>query len=186
MKLYIDFLLSLILILLLIPLFIIIALIIIIADGYPIFYYSKRIGINNNIFMMPKFRTMKKNTPQLATHLIENPDQFIIPYLKILRKYSIDEIPQLFSVIIGKMSLVGPRPALYNQYDLINLRNLKNIYKVKPGITGYAQINGRDSLSIEDKVELDYYYYKNQSFFLDLKILIKTFFIIFIHKDVRH
>ncbi len=181
-----DFFISSLSLFLLLPLIIIISLFIFLSDGLPILYFSKRVGKNNLIFLMPKFRTMKRNTPQVATHLIENPSIHMIPFAYIIRKLSIDEIPQLLSVLSGKMSIVGPRPALFNQIDLIKLRDAKSINSLKPGITGYAQINGRDNLSIEKKVELDYYYYKNKSLSLDIKIIIKTIYIIFKIKDVKH
>ena len=186
MKRFTDIILSLILIVITIVPYIFICIIIIISDGMPFLYYSKRIGKNNKIFFMPKFRTMKKNTPQVATHLLNNANKHLILFGGFLRKYSLDELPQLLSVIKGDMSLVGPRPALFNQKDLIKLREKFEIYKVRPGITGYAQINGRDNLSIEKKVKLDYYYVDNYSYSLDIIILIKTFFAIFRNKDVHH
>lgn len=186
LKFLFDFNISILLIIFFSPIIIIISIFIVFVDGFPVLYYSKRVGKNNSLFFMPKFRTMKKNTPQIATHLMKNPKIYLIPFASTIRKLSLDEFPQLYSVITGKMSLVGPRPALYNQYDLIELRNYKNINNIRPGITGYAQVNGRDNLSIENKVELDYYYLINRSFILDIKILIKTFIIIFKNKDVKH
>ena len=152
----------------------------------PIFYISDRIGINNKVFRMPKFRTMAVDTPELATHLMDKPDEFLIKPGKFLRKSSLDEIPQLFSIVRGDMSFVGPRPALHNQYDLIDLRSSKGIHTLKPGLTGLAQINGRDELSIESKVDFDEEYFKNRSFTLDLKILFLTFFKIFSSKHISH
>lgn len=139
-------------------------------------YYSKRIGVDNKIFLMPKFRTMRIDTPELATHLLSDPNQFITPIGNILRKYSIDELPQLFSVIKGDMNFVGPRPALYNQTDLIELRSKLGIQLLKPGITGWAQVNGRDNLSIEEKVNLDLEYLNKRSFGFDLYIVWLTLF----------
>ena len=135
---------------------------------------------------MPKFITMKKDTPQVATHLLKNSDKYITKFGKFLRKTSLDEIPQLYSVIVGDMSLVGPRPALYNQYDLIKKRKYLKIDSLKPGITGYAQINGRDEISIKEKVQLDYFYFKNKSIRFDLKILLMTIYKIVYKKNISH
>ena len=129
---------------------------------------------------------MKNNTPQLATHLIQNPKKYLFPFGVFLRKNSLDEIPQLFSVLIGQMSLVGPRPALFNQYDLINQRDNYNINDFKPGISGYAQINGRDGITIDEKVKLDSFYVSNQSFFLDTKILFLTLLKVFKSENITH
>ena len=165
---------------------IIISIIIKIDSVGPIFYFSLRIGKNNNKFQMPKFRTMKINTPELATHKLDNYSDHITKFGKFLRSSSLDEIPQLISVLIGDMSLVGPRPALYNQHDLIEKRVKKNIHLLKPGITGFAQINGRDNLSIDKKVEFDYYYFRNQSVFFDFKILFRTLIIVLSRKNIRN
>jgi O-antigen biosynthesis protein WbqP len=180
-----DIVVSFILIILLFfPIFII-AMFIIILDRHTPFYLSKRVGKNNKIFLMPKFRTMKKNTPQVATHLFVNHND--ISYLgKILRKTSLDELPQLFTIFIGKMSIVGPRPALFNQHDLIELRNNKNIQSILPGLTGLAQINGRDLISIEDKVLFDEEYLQKRSFFYDIVIIIKTFIFIIKPTNIKH
>jgi O-antigen biosynthesis protein WbqP len=140
----------------------------------PALYWSDRVGENNAVFRMPKFRTMKMNTPTVASHLLDSPDQYLTNVGMYLRKYSIDELPQLFSVLIGDMSFVGPRPALYNQYDLIRLRTAKGVHHLLPGITGWAQINGRDDLPIPEKVDYDEYYLKHQSFALDLKTILMT------------
>ena len=145
-----------------------IALFVKITSRGPVLYWSDRVGIDNRIFKMPKYRTMKVGTPAVATHLLTTPDQYVTPIGKTLRKYSLDELPQLFSVIKGDMSFVGPRPALYNQDDLVELRTMKGIHKLVPGITGWAQINGRDDLPIPAKVDLDEYYMKNQSFAFEL------------------
>ena len=138
-------------------------------------YWSNRIGRNNEIFKMPKFRSMLTKTPAVATHLLDNPDAYLSPIGSFLRSTSLDELPQLFSVLRGDMSFVGPRPALYNQDDLIALRTEKGVDKLLPGITGWAQVNGRDELSIPDKVALDVEYLNSQSFWLDIKILWMTF-----------
>jgi len=137
-------------------------------------------------FKMPKFRTMLTDTPAIATHLLENPDAYLSPVGGLLRRSSLDELPQLWSVLKGDMSFVGPRPALFNQKDLIKLRNEHGVDKLLPGITGWAQINGRDELSIPDKVKLDKEYLKNQSFWLDIKILWKTFLKVIQRDDVSH
>ena len=165
---------------------IIIALIIFFLNGNPILIWSKRVGLNNQIYFMPKFRTMKINTPQVATHLLKNPDQYLIFTGSFLRKYSLDELPQIFCLLNGTMNLIGPRPALYNQYNLINLRTKKNIHKLKPGITGYAQINGRDEISIIKKINYDYYYLKNKSLILDVKIIFFTIIKVLLKKNINH
>ena len=152
----------------------------------PVIHWSKRFGQNDKLFFMPKFRTMKKNTPQIATHLFKDVDRWITPFGSFLRKSSLDELPQLWSIIIGEMSFVGPRPALYNQNDLREIRNKHNIQKLKPGITGLAQIEGRDKLSIEDKVLLDKKYMFNQSLIFDMKIIYRTFFKILEGKNIKH
>jgi len=139
-----------------------------------VFYWSKRIGVGSKIFYMPKFRTMYSKTPDIATHLLKDSEKYITPVGKWLRRYSLDELPQFFSVIKGEMSLVGPRPALYNQFDLIKGRKKLGIDRILPGITGWAQINGRDEVSIDNKIILDLEYMNNQSISLDLKILILT------------
>jgi O-antigen biosynthesis protein WbqP len=140
----------------------------------PAIYWSDRIGRNNVIFKMPKFRTMVLETPIVATHLLEHPERFSIPVGKFLRKFSLDELPQMFSILKGDMSLVGPRPALFNQDDLIAMRTERGIHKLVPGLTGWAQINGRDELPIPIKVGFDEYYLMHRSFLFDLKILLLT------------
>ena len=137
----------------------------------PIFYWSNRIGRNNAIFKMPKFRTMRVGTPAVATHLLQDANNFLTPIGSFLRKTSLDEAPQLWSIIKGDMSFVGPRPALFNQDDLIELRTRHGVHKVLPGLTGWAQINGRDELPIPVKVKLDTEYVLYQSFWFDLKII---------------
>jgi O-antigen biosynthesis protein WbqP len=134
-------------------------------------YWSERIGKDNTIFKMPKFRTMFQGTPTVATHLLEGPENWVTPMGRILRRFSLDELPQVYSVLKGDMSFVGPRPALFNQHDLIALRTQKNIHRLLPGITGWAQVNGRDELSIPLKVEYDEYYLQHQSISLDVRIL---------------
>jgi O-antigen biosynthesis protein WbqP len=140
----------------------------------PILYWSNRVGKNNKIFPMPKFRTMKIGTPVVATHLLQNPSEYLTPIGQFLRKSSLDELPQLCSIWRGDMSFVGPRPALFNQYDLIELRTKFGVDRLLPGLTGWAQINGRDDLAIPDKVNLDYEYLQKESLVFDLKILAMT------------
>ena len=152
----------------------------------PILYWSDRVGKNNVIFKMPKFRTMRIDTPAVATHLLDNPDQWLTPIGKFLRKSSLDEIPQLFSILIGDMCIVGPRPALFNQDDLIALRTKKEVHKLTPGLTGWAQINGRDELPIPVKVEFDEWYLMHHSFLLDLKIILLTFIKVVKKEGVAH
>jgi O-antigen biosynthesis protein WbqP len=139
-----------------------------------VLYWSDRVGKNNKVFKMPKFRTMLVGTPVVATHLLGNPDNCLTPIGGFLRKTSLDELPQIWSVIMGNMSLVGPRPALFNQEDLIELRKQNGVDKLLPGVTGWAQVNGRDELSISDKVALDAEYLNRQSFAMDVKILWMT------------
>ena len=149
-------------------------------------YWSDRIGKNNKIFKMPKFRSMLTDTPAVATHLLDNPNTYLSPIGSFLRRYSLDELPQLFSVLKGNMSFVGPRPALFNQDDLIALRTEKGVDKLLPGITGWAQVNGRDELSIPDKAALDVEYLNHQSFWFDMKILWKTFLKVMKRDGVSH
>jgi len=152
----------------------------------PALYWSDRIGKNNEIFKMPKFRSMLTDAPAVATHLLDNPDAYLSPIGGFLRSTSLDELPQLFSVLKGDMSFVGPRPALYNQEDLITLRTQKGVDKLLPGITGWAQVNGRDELSIPDKVALDVEYLNRQSFWFDVKILWMTFLKVVNRDGVSH
>ncbi|MEN6317422.1 MAG: sugar transferase [Syntrophaceae bacterium] len=186
MKRVFDFLLTLFLICLLSFPILIVALMIKLSSRGSILYWSDRIGINNDIFKMPKFRTMKVNTPAVATHLLQNPNSYLTPIGSFLRKFSIDELPQLWSVLKGDMSFVGPRPALFNQDDLIKLRTDRGIHILAPGITGWAQVNGRDELPIPVKVEYDEYYLKHKSFLLDMKILWMTVFKVFVQEGVKH
>ena len=149
-------------------------------------YWSDRVGKNNIIFRMPKFRSMLINTPAVATHLLDDPDLYLSPIGGFLRRTSLDELPQLFSVLKGDMSLVGPRPALFNQENLITLRTNMGIHKLLPGITGWAQVNGRDQISIVDKVNLDVEYMSRQSFWFDIKILLITLIKVIKNIDVMH
>ena len=152
----------------------------------PVLYWSNRVGINGCIFKMPKFRSMQVGSPMVATHLLSNPDSYLSSVGRILRKTSLDELPQLWSVLKGDMSFVGPRPALFNQDNLILLRREKNIDKLLPGITGWAQVNGRDELSIPDKVALDVEYFNHQSFWFDMKIIWMTFLNVVKQDGVSH
>jgi O-antigen biosynthesis protein WbqP len=140
-----------------------------------VLYWSQRIGKDNKVFLMPKFRTMHTDTPVVATHLLANPDTYLTPVGKFLRTTSLDELPQLYSILMGHMSFVGPRPALFNQDDLIELRTRAGVHVLTPGLTGWAQVNGRDELPIPEKVELDKVYLQKQSWFFDLQILLRTF-----------
>lgn len=164
----------------------IVAMLVKLTSKGPALYWSERVGRNNCIFKMPKFRTMRIDTPAVATHLLGNPDQFLTPIGNFLRKSSLDELPQLLSILNGDMSVVGPRPALFNQNDLIDLRTLKEVHFLTPGLTGWAQINGRDELLIPIKVKFDEYYLKNRSFALDLKIIFLTVFKVARSEGVTH
>lgn len=152
----------------------------------PVFYWSDRVGRGNILFKMPKFRTMKLGTPAVATHLLAGSSNYLTPIGSFLRKTSLDELPQLWSILIGDMSFVGPRPALFNQDDLISLRTIYGVEKLTPGLTGWAQVNGRDELSIPSKVEFDVYYLNNHSFWFDMKILGLTFLRVFQRTGVSH
>ena len=163
-----------------------IALLIKLSSKGPAIFRTDRIGVNNGIFKMTKFRTMKLNTPQVATHLMENPEDYLIPGGEFLRKYSLDELPQLFNVLKGEMSFVGPRPALFNQDDLMGLRTKKSIYKLLPGVTGWAQVNGRDDLTIPVKVSFDEYYLNHHSFAFDFYIILLTVIKVIKREGVRH
>jgi len=181
-----DLILALILMVFLgLPMLVVAALIKLMSKG-PVIFWTDRIGKNNTIFKMAKFRTMKLNTPQVATHLMENPKRYLIPCGKFLRRYSLDELPQLFNVLKGEMSFLGPRPALFNQNDLITLRTKKNIHKLVPGVTGWAQVNGRDDLAIPIKVAFDEYYLNHRSFAFDLYIILLTAIKVVKREGVQH
>ena len=185
-KRFFDIVMSLSLIFFLFPIIMIISILIRIESKGPAIFFSKRIGKNNKIFLMPKFRTMTSDTPLVATHLLKDSQKYVTKIGSFLRKSSLDEIPQIFSIFIGDMSFVGPRPALFNQYDLKKLREKENIHLLTPGLTGWAQINGRDEISIKDKVQIDLYYKNNQSMLLDFKILLLTIFKVFKMKNIKH
>ncbi len=186
MKRIFDLSLAAILLFLLIVPMLLIALLIKLSSKGPVLYWSDRVGVNNAIFKMPKFRTMRVDTPPVATHLLKNPERYIIPAGPVLRKFSLDELPQLFSILSGDMSFVGPRPALFNQYDLIEFRTRKNVHALIPGVTGWAQVHGRDNLPIPVKVEFDEFYAKNRSFRMDLEILCTTVYKVVKREDVSH
>lgn len=176
MKRIFDLISSLVGIIVLSPIILIVAIAVKITSPGPILFSQRRIGKDNKEFKIYKFRTMKIDTPNLPTHLLEKPEQWITPVGKFLRKTSLDELPQLWNILNGEMSVVGPRPALYNQKDLITLRTERKIHKLVPGLTGWAQINGRDELPIPKKVQLDEEYLKRKSFFFDIKIIFMTVF----------
>lgn len=163
-----------------------VAIIVKLTSPGPVLYWSNRVGKNNVIFKMPKFRTMQVGTPAVATHLLANPSSFLTPIGGFLRKSSLDELPQLWNIIKGDMSLVGPRPALFNQDDLIALRTESGVHKLLPGLTGWAQINGRDELPIPEKVKLDLEYMQKQSLLFDFVILWRTFIKVIARDGVSH
>ena len=167
------------------PLLIVAFLIKLTSTG-PVIYWSDRVGRNNAIFRMPKFRTMHIDTPAIATHLLANPVSYLTPVGGFLRRSSLDELPQLWCIFKGDMTFVGPRPALFNQYDLIELRTQALVHEISPGLTGWAQINGRDELPIPQKVMLDAYYRQHQSIWLDLKIIVLTVFKVVKRDGVVH
>jgi O-antigen biosynthesis protein WbqP len=179
-------LLALLLLLLLSPFFLFVAFFIFLEDSTPIFFTQKRVGINYTFFQMYKFRSMKKNTPNVATHLLENPEQYLLKTGTIIRKLSLDELPNLFNIIKGDMVFVGPRPALFNQDDLMQMRMAAGVDQLKPGLTGWAQINGRDELSLEDKVAFEKYYLEHKSVLFDIQIFFKTFTQAFFGSGVKH
>ncbi len=164
----------------------ILAVIVKLTSSGPVLYWSDRVGKDNRIFKMCKFRTMRKDSPEVATHLFYDADKYLTFIGPFLRKFSLDEIPQLFNILKGDMTFVGPRPALFNQDDLVELRTKKNIHKLTPGVTGWAQINGRDDLSIPVKVEFDEFYLKHKSFLLDAKIIFLTMFKVIKKEGVSH
>ena len=186
MKRFFDLCLSLFAFIILLMPILLVALMVRVTSTGPVIYWSDRVGCNNRIFKMPKFRTMQVDTPAVATHLLDNPDQFLTPVGSFLRKSSLDELPQLWSIVHGDMSFVGPRPALFNQDDLVALRTQYGVHKLVPGLTGWAQINGRDELPIPDKVKLDVEYMQQQSFFMDIKIIFLTFVKVLRREGIQH
>ncbi len=165
---------------------IVVALAVRLTSSGPALYWSDRVGRDNQIFKMPKFRSMRTDTPAVATHLLNNPQSFLTPIGGFLRRSSLDELPQIWSVLVGDMSFVGPRPALYNQDDLIALRTERRVHTLVPGLTGWAQVNGRDELPIPVKVDLDVEYMQKQSFFFDIYILYLTFIKVLGRDGVSH
>jgi len=182
----IDRLLAIILLLIFFPIFFIVAIVVFFEDGLPVFYTQKRVGINYSFFNIYKFRSMKRNTPNVATHLLNNPEQYLLKIGKFIRKTSLDELPNLINIVRGEMVFVGPRPALFNQDDLMVLRIATGVDKLKPGITGWAQINGRDDITIEKKVQIEQEYLQKKSFLFDIKILITTFTNVLRSKGISH
>ena len=176
-------LLALLMLIALSPIFLIVILLIILDDGLPVFFVQKRVGINYSFFKLYKFRSMKKDTPNVATHLLQNPDQYLLKLGGLLRKLSLDELPNLINILKGDMVFVGPRPALYNQDDLMQLRIAAGVDKLKPGLTGWAQINGRDEISLVEKVSLEKEYMDRRSFMFDVEIFFKTFASAFFSKE---
>lgn len=170
----------------LLPLIVLVAVLVRLTSPGPALYWSDRVGRHNNIFRMPKFRSMRIDTPAVATHLLQNPEQWLTPIGSFLRKTSVDELPQLWSILKGDMSFVGPRPALFNQDDLVALRTDAGVHELVPGLTGWAQVNGRDELQISDKVKLDAEYLQRRSFRFDLWILWLTFLKVLRRDGVSH
>jgi len=168
------------------PIFLVVALFIFFEDGFPIFFTQKRVGVHYSFFNICKFRSMKKNTPNVATHLLEDPQQYVLKIGGVIRKLSIDELPNLINIVKGEMVFVGPRPALYNQDDLMQLRVAAGVDQLMPGITGWAQINGRDEISLEDKVRYEKEYLERKSFWFDMKIIALTFLQVLNRKGVKH
>ncbi len=164
----------------------VIAILVKLTSPGPAIYWSDRVGKDNKNFLMPKFRTMFNDSPELATHLLQNAENYLTPFGSFLRRTSLDELPQLWSVFKGDMSFVGPRPALYNQDDLVDLRTKKGIHRLVPGVTGWAQVNGRDDIPIPLKVEYDEYYMKNKSIILDLKIVWMTAVNVLRKRGIKH
>ena len=177
---------ALILLIVLSPVFLLVGLIILLEDGAPVFFTQKRVGSHYTFFQIYKFRSMKKNTPNVATHLLYNPAQYLLKIGSLLRKLSLDELPNLINILKGEMVFVGPRPALYNQDDLMALRVAAGVDTLKPGITGWAQINGRDEISIKEKVKLEKEYLTKKSIWFDIQILIQTFTHVLFSKGVSH
>ena len=186
LKRYFDILVSLVMLIMMgLPILVIAGAVRLTSSG-PAIYWSERVGRNNKIFQMPKFRTMRNDTPTVPTHLMSDPEVYVTSVGKFLRRTSLDELPQLWSILIGDMSLVGPRPALFNQDDLIALRTEAGVDKMTPGLTGWAQINGRDDLSILVKVQFDVEYMQRRSFWLDMKIIVLTFVRVLHRQGVSH
>ena len=186
MKRFFDISLALLAALILLLPILVVSLLVRLTSKGPVLYWSERVGHNNDLFKMPKFRSMKIGTPAVATHLLSNPDAYLTPIGSYLRKSSLDELPQLWSILVGDMSFVGPRPALFNQHDLIELRTRSGVHRLVPGLTGWAQINGRDELPIPEKVALDIEYLHKKSFLFDIKIILWTALKVLRRDNVTH
>ena len=174
------------LIIILSPILLVLSILVKLTSNGPVIHWSKRIGRDNEVFLMAKFRTMKIETPQLATHLMSDPDSYLTSIGGYFRRKSLDELPQLVNILKGEISFVGPRPALFNQDDLIEARTKVKVHSIRPGITGWAQIHGRDEIPIPQKVEYDHYYLENRSLFMDFRILLETFFKVIREDGVSH
>ena len=174
------------LIIILSPILLVLSILVKLTSKGPVIHWSKRIGRDNEVFLMAKFRTMKIETPQIATHLMSDPDSYLTSIGGYFRRKSLDELPQLVNILKGEISFVGPRPALFNQDDLIEARTKVKVHSIRPGITGWAQIHGRDEIPIPQKVEYDNYYLENRSLFLDFRILLETFFKVIREDGVSH
>lgn len=186
MRRHVNFAFALTMLVVLSPLLLCIFLLVAITSPGPILFWSERVGRYNRIFKMPKFRSMRIDAPVVATHLLHNSDQWLTPIVYFLRKFSLDELPQLWCILKGDMNFIGPRPALFNQYDLITLRTEKGIHQLIPGLTGWAQVNGRNELSIPKKVEFDFEYLQRKSFLFDLKILWMTVLKVLARDNISH
>jgi len=186
MKRAVDFLLALVASIVFLPLMVVLTLVVKFTSKGPVLYWSDRVGRNNRIFSMPKLRTMRIDTPVVATHLLTNPDQYLTPVGGFLRRTSLDELPQLWCILTGEMSIVGPRPALFNQQNLIELRTEHGVHTIRPGLTGWAQINGRDELPIPEKVRLDVDYLRMQSLMFDAKVMLLTFIKVARREGITH
>jgi len=184
---YMNKIIALILIILLLPLLLIVSIIIFLEDGFPIIYTQKNYGKNHKPFDLYKFRTMITDTPAMPTEEFNQPDKYLLKSGKLLRKFSIDELPQFFNILENKINFIGPRPCMVENEEIVKeLREKNDVHKIKPGITGWAQVNGRDLNSYEEKVELDKYYYDNKNILLDLRIVLKTLIVIFFPKNIKH
>ena len=181
-----DIVLALVSLPVIVPLIALVSVAVKLTSPGPLFYTADRVGRNREIFRMPKFRTMSVDTPEVATHMLQNPERYLTSIGSLLRRSSLDELPQIVNILAGEMSWVGPRPALFNQDDLVALREEKGINKLVPGLTGWAQINGRDDLDIPSKVELDEYYLMRRSVLLDMKIILMTIGSVFVSDGVKH
>ena len=186
MKRMFDFFLAVVATLILASPVLLVALMVRLTSPGPALYWSDRVGRHNKIFKMPKFRSMQIGTPAVATHLLADPSAYLTPIGSFLRKSSLDELPQLWSILAGDMSFVGPRPALFNQHDLVEMRTRLGVHELMPGLTGWAQINGRDELPIPDKVKLDVEYLQRQSLWLDIRILWMTFVKVIRRDGITH